>query len=160
MKRLLLICIWSSGCAAGGTLFHEEPQPTAPRTLVYIYQPGHAAVKNANATYFVSETKVATLEPAGYTAFYLPAGQYFFREEWSGSEVRPVGFKANLLPSTTHYFRLSATSVPGGMGRGQLLWIFTEVSVKTALAELKGHCTFQEPFDVLYVRPDAPYVEE
>jgi len=159
MKKLILLCICLSGCVATGPAFHKEQEPTGSNALVYIYRPSHVSIASDDANFYVNGIKIATLNPGGYTSFYLPSGQYLFKHKWPNIKDHPVRIYANLAPQTTHYYQLTAAAAPG-LGGAQVMWLFVEVSAGTALAQLNSRCKFQHPFDIQNIPPGAPYEEE
>ena len=144
----VIVCL-IGGCAVDGPSFQTAPAPRPTDALVYIYRPENSKAALTKSDFLINGTKVASLQGTTYTWFYLPAGEYEFKQKWpvtAGMGFGSISEKVKLDPRTTHYFRLS-TDARFLLIAVEIRWQFLEVDAGEAIPEIDS-CKLQPAFDV------------
>lgn len=140
LSCILLVATIVAGCSATGPIFQDAKTPMAGCGLVYVYRPDSFVFSARDAYFYINDVNVADVSNKGYTAFYLAAGDYQFKQKWPiDVPAKAIEVPFTVAAGETHYFRFTTTS-----GQGQLIWALSHPDIKTGRSEISSQ-HFQEP---------------
>ncbi len=140
LPAIFAIMLFFTGCSATGPLFKDAKAPSDKCGLVYIYRPDSYVAVARKASFHINENKVINLSNKGYTAFYLPTGDYLLKQKWpSDMSKKVIEIPFTLVASKTFYFRIK-TSV----GANSIIWNLSHPNVAKGRSEISVQ-RYQEP---------------
>jgi hypothetical protein len=130
---ILVVVLFLTSCFASKPSFNAPPAPGDAEALVFLYRANSDTNSLKDASFYINDTKVATLERHTHTWFYIKPDKYTLKQRWDSDGGPENSVSPSWKDKQVYFYELSPTNQ-----RGKFIWSLRAVSQQKINRGLSG----------------------